>query len=61
MGCENLKVYFPIKKGLLKRTAVMSKAVDGDFRFGSGRIDAGRGRRIGIGKNDAGIRPAAPD
>lgn len=28
ISCENLKVYFPIKKGLLKRTAGYVKAVD---------------------------------
>ena len=55
-----LKVWFPSKAGLFRRTVDHIKAVDGIICRCAG-TDAGRGRRIGIGQDDTGPRTAAAD
>ena len=54
---DDLKVWFPIKRGLLQRTVDHVKAVDGAVAEAARRRDARRRRRIGLRQDDA--RPRA--
>ena len=57
---EDLRVWFPIKRGLLRRTVDHVKAVDGlslKLRAGETR---GRGRRVGLRQDHARAGAAAP-
>ena len=55
------KVWFPIKRGLLRRTVGHVKAVDGVDRQRARRPDARRRRRIRLGQDHARPRDAAAD
>ena len=52
---SDMKVWFPIKTGLLRRTTGYVKAVDGVSFDAAPRRDARRGRRIGSGKTTLGL------
>ena len=56
---DDLKVWFPIKRGLLRRTVDHVKAVDGAVAEAARRRDAGRGRRVRLGQDHAGPGAAA--
>ena len=50
---DDLKVWFPIKRGLLRRTVDHVKAVDGVSLQGARGRDAGRRRRVRLGQDHA--------
>ena len=56
---DDVKVHFPIKRGVLRRTVGYVKAVDGVSLALARRPHDRTGRRIGLGQDDAGPRPAA--
>ena len=60
---ENLKVHFPVKKGLFRRTVGLVKAVDGvSFEVHSGET-LGLVGESGCGKTSIGkaiVKPASP-
>ena len=53
MEGDDIKVWFPIKRGFFRRTVGHIKAVDGVDVGGARGADAGRRRRIGLGQDDA--------
>ena len=61
MEADKLKVWFPIKRGFLRKTVGYIKAVDGIDVDGAARADARRGRRIGLRQDDARPRADAAD
>ena len=56
-----IKVWFPIKRGFLRRTVGHVKAVDGVSRRGARGRDGRRRRRIRLRQDDARPRHPAPD
>ena len=56
---DDLKVWFPIKRGFLRRTVGHVKAVDGVSLVAARGADARRRRRIRLGQDDARPRDAA--
>ena len=61
MQGSDIKVWFPIKKGLMRRTVDHVKAVDGVDLTHSRRADAGHCRRIRFGQNHARACAVADD
>ncbi len=61
MSADDLKVWFPVKRGLLRRTVGHIKAVDGVSVEGAQGRDARRGRRIRLRQDHAGAGAAAAD
>ena len=57
-SAEDLRVWFPIKRGFLRRTVGHVKAVDGVSLVGARGPDGRRRRRIRLGQDDA--RPRDP-
>ena len=61
VSADDVRVWFPIRKGLLRRTVAHVKAVDGVSRHGARGADGRRRRRIRVGQDDAGPRDPAAD
>ena len=61
MSADNLKVWFPIKRGLLRKTVGHIKAVDGVSLCGPQGRDARRRRRIRFRQDHAGAGAAPAD
>jgi microcin C transport system ATP-binding protein len=61
MQARDIKVWFPVKQGFLRRTVDHVKAVDGLSTDPEIRPDAWRRRRIRIGQDDAGAGADAAD
>ena len=59
-AADDLKVHFPIRRGLLRRTVGHVKAVDGVSARGAGGRDDRPGRRIRLRQDHDRPRPAAP-
>ena len=57
---EDLRVWFPIKRGLLRRTVDYVKAVDGALPQAARGRDGGRGRRVRLRQDDARAGAPAP-
>ena len=59
ISADNLRVWFPIKRGFMRRTVDYIKAVDGVTLAVRAGADSRRRRGIRLGKNDAGARHVA--
>ena len=57
---DDLKVWFPIKRGVLRRMVGHIKAVDGVSHRGAARRDARHRRRVRLRQDDARARDPAP-
>ncbi len=58
---ENIRVWFPIKRGFFRRTVGYRQGGRRRQRHGARRRDGRRRRRIGIRQDDAGAGAVAPD
>ena len=61
MACDALKVWYPIKAGVLRRTVDYVRAVDGVGAQRARGRDGRRGRRERLGQDDARLGAAATD